>query len=225
MDTLSVTGQLMDTLGQLSLSLRIRTTMVSHTFQVVRGVSRKFLLGWDFFCAHRINLHNGTTWSTFLKMCLFVARFRFYFLSHYQRRLKLILQSNLCVPSMVTSLMIMLVFLNLNNGSHNFNIAMARTLSPASDGQTTVRIMNPTNDDINLYPGTRIGHFYSVSDDSHGEYTLSDFPPSSPQVVAGHSAQKCPLPPVDLSKADISPSQLHQLENLLRWYTPMCLAL
>ena len=47
-----------------------------------------------------------------------------------------------------------------------------------------------------------------------------------PQVVAGHSAQKSPLPPVDLSKTDISLSQLHQLENLLRRYANiMCLAL
>ena len=228
MDTLSVTGQPMDTLGQLSLSLRIGTTTVSHTFQVVRGVSRKFLLGWDFFCAHRmvINLRNGT--AEFNNESLPLV--------HFPRDVpgccNVQILSPVTLPaSSETNIAVKLVspihgyfpndYVGLfepDYGSHNFTIAMARTLSPAYDGQITVRIMNPTNDDINLYPGTRIGHFHSVSDDGHGEYTLCDSPPSSPQVAAGHSAQKSPLPPVDLSEADISPAQLHQLENLLRRY-------
>ena len=60
--TLSVTGQSMDTLGQISVSLRIGTSTVFHTFQVIRGITKPFLLGWDFFCAHSMNIDvgNGT---------------------------------------------------------------------------------------------------------------------------------------------------------------------
>ena len=91
-------------------------------------------------------------------------------------------------------------------GSHNSHIALARTVSTATNGQSTVCIMNPTIDEVCLYPGTRIGEFYSIADSARSEYTLFD-PSSSPSQVA--AAQKSPLPPVDLSQADVSLSELN----------------
>ena len=44
-NTLSITGQPMDTLGQIVISIRVGTSTVSHMFQVVRGISKQFLLG------------------------------------------------------------------------------------------------------------------------------------------------------------------------------------
>ena len=56
LNTQSVTGQRMDTLGTIPITLTIGSFTTSLTVQVVRGVNRQFLLGWDFFCSHKAKI-------------------------------------------------------------------------------------------------------------------------------------------------------------------------
>ena len=89
---------------------------------------------------------------------------------------------------------------------------MARTLSHVHAGQTLIRIMNPNKHDVTLHPGTRIGQFYSVSNNPQSEYSIPDGSPSVSEISSNHEAH---LPPVDISQDGISPSQRKEVENLL----------
>lgn len=44
----SVTGQCLDTVGTLTVSIRLGDNVFTHNVQVVRNTSQPMILGWDF---------------------------------------------------------------------------------------------------------------------------------------------------------------------------------
>lgn len=49
----SVTGDCLDTLGTLPISIRVGDECFSHDVQVVRNATQPLILGWDFLQKHR----------------------------------------------------------------------------------------------------------------------------------------------------------------------------
>ena len=220
--TQSVTGQKMDTLGTIPITVKVGSFTTSHTFQVVRGINRQFLLGWDFFSTHsaKIDVANAT-FTLANQTCPLVTFPRDSPISCNVR-----ISSLVTLPAMSESNISVVLDSPIQGYTPDAYIgvfepdycprdsplAMARTLSQVDVGHTTVRIMNPTNQEVKLFPDTRIGQFYSVSDDSQSEYSVTEPSPSVNEVTV---PTKSPLPPVDISKTSISPSQLREVETLL----------
>lgn len=58
----SVTGDYLDTLGMLTISIRLGEEVFNHSVHVVRNSSQSAMLGWDFLCKPHaiINLRDNT---------------------------------------------------------------------------------------------------------------------------------------------------------------------
>lgn len=48
----SVTGDYLDTLGMLPITIRLGEEVFSHDVQVVRNATQPVILGWDFLSKH-----------------------------------------------------------------------------------------------------------------------------------------------------------------------------
>ena len=70
---------------------------------------------------------------------------------------------------------------------------------------------------VELVSETRLGQLFSLSHDSHSEYSIPDSLPSVANISS--SPDQSPIPPVDLSLTDVSPSELREVHNLLRKYS------
>ena len=222
LNTQSVTGQRMDTLGTIPITLTIGSFTTSLTVQVVRGVNRQFLLGWDFFCSHKAKIDIEHAMLTLANhSCPLVS---------FPRDSPICCNVHVSSPVTIPSLSESHISVTLKSPTlgytpdaytgifepdyypRDLTLAMARTLSHVHAGQTLIRIMNPNKHDVTLHPGTRIGQFYSVSNNPQSEYSIPDGSPSVSEISSNHEAH---LPPVDISQDGISPSQRKEVENLL----------
>ncbi|KAL7863381.1 hypothetical protein SRHO_G00123650 [Serrasalmus rhombeus] len=88
-------------------------------------------------------------------------------------------------------------------------LAIARTLTTVHDGQGLVRVVNPSPEPVSLAGGCPLGQVFSLSGRPQEEYTLVS-------VAATSSASSCPTPAVDLSHTCLTPSEIPQLETLLK---------
>ena len=203
LNTQSVTGQRMDTLGTIPITITVGSFTTSHVVQVVRGVNRQFLLGWDFFCSHKAKIDIEHAMLTVANhSCPLVS---------FPRDSPICCNVWVSSPVTLPSLSESHISVTLESPVHGYitdthagifepdycprdlTLAMARTLSHVHTGQTLVRVMNPNKHNVTLHPGTRIGQFYSVANDSQSEYSI---PHGSPSVseVSSTGAHEVHLP-------------------------------
>ena len=59
--TTSVTSEIIDKLGCVSLNLNFGSKQMCHEVQVARGIDKSFIIGWDFLLNHSVilDLHGG----------------------------------------------------------------------------------------------------------------------------------------------------------------------
>lgn len=177
----SVTGQNLDTLGTVTVNLRLGTLTLQHDMHVIRNVNQGIILGWDFLQKHQVVLNVGKC-----TCCL------------YDQTLPLLSKSQLtpvhctaqitvtttipaqCEMHCIAQLIPSAVNAGLADGYCGLfepylfkldGIAVARTLTIAENGQTVVRLMNPTNSPFVLQPGMQLGEFTPISSDDVVEHS------------------------------------------------------
>lgn len=55
----AVTGQSLDTLGMIDITFKLGSQTLQHEVQVIRNVTRGFILGLDFLTPHSVILDMG----------------------------------------------------------------------------------------------------------------------------------------------------------------------
>ncbi len=214
----SVTGQNLDTLGTVTVNLRLGSLTLQHDMHVIRNVNQGIILGWDFLKKHQVVLNVGKC-----TCCL------------YDQTLPMLSKSQLtpvhctaqitvtttipaqCETHCIAQLIPSAVNAGLADGYCGLfvpylfkldGIAVARTLTIAENGQTVVRLMNPTNSPFVLQPGMQLGEFTPISSDDVVEHS---------DVVCNVSTPSTQVSPLQFEgqKGFLSDSQVNELHSLL----------
>ena len=106
------------------------------------------------------------------------------------------------------------------------NLICANALATNVSQSCPVLLLNPTQEDITLYKGTTLGYF-QVSDSNfdsidlgtmHEACAVQAISPNDEIVPSDEVCDDTDPPNVDLSKADLTEAQKHQLRHLLMKY-------
>ncbi|KAL7838997.1 hypothetical protein SRHO_G00256550 [Serrasalmus rhombeus] len=215
----SVTGHLLDMIGCITALVHIGDVTLSHIFHIVRTSSHPVILGWDFLTQHSATL---SVPHAYLQILDTVVHF-----SSPQHLIPLQCAAIAASPVTVPPLSEMVITVSINCGNTKVAcaesyvgivephppstsaLAIARTLTTVHDGQGLVRVVNPSPEPVSLAGGCPLGQVFSLSGRPQEEYTLVS-------VAATSSASSCPTPAVDLSHTCLTPSELPQLETLLK---------
>lgn len=222
----SVTGEYLDTLGMLTISIRLGQEVFNHSVHVVRNSSQAAILGWDFLCKHHaiVNLQDNSLclwdWSVPLLCASQKAPLK----------CSAIMLASLTVPAM--SEMNVLAKIQPSIGEPELlcnytgvlepdtftlpGLFVARSVTPVTKGVAWIRVMNPTQDDCYVSGSTRLGDFHSLVQQKGEEFSLIDASVAQVQSQAElHSAQL----PVELNHTVLNKEQIQQLESLLSQYS------
>ncbi|KAL7880767.1 hypothetical protein SRHO_G00030210 [Serrasalmus rhombeus] len=215
----SVTGHLLDMIGCITALVHIGDVTLSHIFHIVRTSSHPVILGWDFLTQHSATLSIP---HAYLQILDTVVHF-----SSPQHLVPLQCAAIAASPVTVPPLSEMVIAVSINCGNTKVAcaesyvgiveppppstsaLAIARTLTTVHDGQGLVRVVNPSPEPVSLAGGCPLGQVFSLSGRPQEEYTLVS-------VAATSSASSCPTPAVDLSHTCLTPSEIPQLETLLK---------
>lgn len=214
-----MSGHCLDTLGTISVTLRLGSSLFQHDMQVLREVNQGVLLGWDFLHQHGAVLDIGRGLC-----CL------------HEQSLPLLKATQLvptsCVAQITVSTTIppnseihcsaKLISPGINSGFPDSysgllepfplqvdGIAVARTLSIAENRLTVVRLMNPINSPVVLQPGMQLGQFSSISEDDI-------IPEIAPVCNVSTSMSQTESLPFDVQCGDLTGPQRSEL-NSLHW--------
>lgn len=216
----AVNGQLLDTLGTVTATLRLGSQSMQWVFHVLRESTQTALLGLDFLIAHHALLDFSRNrlqlWGMdiallsckdLIPVCCNVS---------LTANLTLPPMSEMLVPVSVspsgpaTHLPEFIGYLEPNPQSKS-GCVVAHTLTSVKNGNTTARLLNPTNQNLTLRKGLHIGEFFSVNEgDLVAHPTQTDKSESS--VVATE------VPPVSLTDSPVNSSQMRAIQALLAEY-------
>lgn len=90
------------------------------------------------------------------------------------------------------------------------DIIVAHSLSEVQNATTTVRVLNPSRDDIELHSGQHLGEFHSASS--------VDISSSEATCCATSPVQDIALPTL-INESNLSPTQVQSLTSLLQKYS------
>ncbi|KAL7851890.1 hypothetical protein SRHO_G00176750 [Serrasalmus rhombeus] len=91
------------------------------------------------------------------------------------------------------------------------NVVVAHSLSEVQNGLTVVRVLNTSENDIELLPGQHLGEFHSTSSN---DTTVVEETCCTTSTVYSDS-----VPPVQIDEANLSHSQAQSLKMLLKKYS------
>ncbi|KAL0157406.1 hypothetical protein M9458_048652, partial [Cirrhinus mrigala] len=212
----AVNGQMLDTLGTITVTFQLGTESWQHVFHVLRKTTQTVLLGWDFLLKNHalldlsraeLQLWDVTvpllTSKDFVPTCCNVS-----------------LATTINLPPLSESVVPVKVYLpNTTHVASDFvgylepNVAdsssliVAHTVAGVHNGLTKARILNPTGHDISLKQGMHLGELYSVDD---CDVQLFQAPADVAAVTSASAA-----PPVSLDESPISDSEKAALSKLL----------
>lgn len=221
----SVTGDYLDTLGMLPITIRLGEEVFSHDVQVVRNATQPVILGWDFLNRHHaiIDLRENhlKLWNCTVPLLC----------SHDIVPLKssAVTLEPILIPA--RSQMNVLAKIQPKSGETEFTynyvglldpdtqtvpgLYVARTVTAVKAGVTCVRAMNLTCEDCHVPCGTRLGEFHSLVTQPGEEYTMPE--PTVAQIQT--QSEPCPKPKLDLSRSTLDREQQIQLETLISKYS------
>lgn len=229
----SVTGQSLDTLGTVNISLRLGPLHLQHEVQVIRNVSQNMILGWDFLqqqgavldlgigvCrlhSHSLPLLCATdmvpdSCTALVAECTTIPPY-----CEMHCAVKLTPPTaNLTVPAEYSGL--------LEPYPTDLNgLAVARTLAKANEGFTVARVLNPTNSPIELHPGMQLGQFTPTTEDdisTDTQPTENDISTSAPTVCqVSTPLSPSQALPFAVKCGSLSDSQSSELNSLLLSYS------
>ncbi|XP_073800627.1 uncharacterized protein [Danio rerio] len=160
----SVTGQCLDTLGVLVLGMRLGTELLQHDFQVVRGAHHPIILGWDF-----LQKHHALIDVTNEKMSLWNFELPLLSTGHEAAaccNVSVLASTKLppwsetvitaCVAGATAVSPVPTAYTGVLEPNTASNVAVAHTLSEVRNGLTTVRVLNTTEEDIEIHAGQHL---------------------------------------------------------------------
>jgi len=220
----SVTGDYLDTLGMLPISIRLGEEVFTHNVQVVRNAAQPVILGWDFLSKHHaeIDLRENHlklwNWTVPLLCSQHIAPLR----------CSAVTLEPIVIPA--RSQMNVLARIQPNIGEKEFTcnydgildpeiqtvpgLFVARTVASVRAGVTCVRAMHPTCEDFHVPCGTRLGDFHSLVSQPGEEYTMLE--PTVAQIQT--KIEPCPKPKVDLGQSALDREQQTQQETMIFKY-------
>ena len=95
----------------------------------------------------------------------------------------------------------------------HLHVASARCLSRAQDGLILIRLINPSQEPIDIPASTNLGQFYAITGDSQAEYEVVDSTIASAQTSSSSFKVSSLLPPSGMTK-----SEQEKAEKLLSTY-------
>ncbi|XP_076863392.1 zinc finger protein 800a isoform X1 [Brachyhypopomus gauderio] len=220
----AVNGQMLDTLGTISIIFCIGSDSWQHTFHVLRETTQAVLLGWDFLVkSHalldianaRLQLWGATipllTGKDLTPVCCNVS-----------------VATAMAFPSLSEVMVPVIVSSPGPSGAYSrdfvgylepnipdtSNLVVAHTVTTVKNGLTCARVLNPTKNDIVLQPGSHLGEFYPVDESDLETLPFSDVKGIDRATSHSDSA----VPPVSLEDAPISSSQKTALSAILLQY-------
>ncbi len=221
----SVTGDYLDTLGMLPITIRLGEEVFSHDVQVVRNAIQPVILGWDFLSKHHaaIDLRENhlKLWNQTVPLLCWQER--------VPLRSSAVTLEPILIPA--RSQINMLARIQANSGEKEFTcnyvglldpeiqsvpgLFVARTVTSVKAGVTCVRAMNPTNEDCHVPCGTRLGEFHSLVTQPGEEFTMLES--TVAQIQTG--IEPCTKPKVDLRQSALNREEQTQLESLISKYS------
>ncbi|KAL6473492.1 hypothetical protein MHYP_G00170530 [Metynnis hypsauchen] len=164
----SVNGQCLDTLGTLTLGVRLGKELLQHDFQVVRGAHYPVILGWDFLEKHHalLDIRNKTVllWNMRLPLlpkghevaaCCNVSVLAPAKLPAMSETIITACVSGATAASPVPTDYVGILVPNPTC------VVVAHSLSEVQNGMTVVRVLNTTENDIELLPGQHLEEVFS----------------------------------------------------------------
>ena len=216
----AVNGQMLDTLGTITVTLRLGKTSRQQVFHVIRGSTQTALLGLDFLVTNHALLDYARgklhLWDTVLPLlsgkdlipeCCNVSLATVMTLPALSEMLVPVCVSP---PGPVDQLPDFVGYLSPNLKGKS-ECVIAHTVTSVTDGVTTARVLNPTNQDIILREGVHLGEFFSVD-----ESEIVSLPQVLTETVSAISSSNVPF--VSLEESPASQQQKAQLAALLADY-------
>ena len=218
----SVTGEPVDNIGTVVASIHLGNKATQHKFFVARNITHPVILGWDF-----ITQQNASISSASFNMP--GATIPFVDRQQYQAPLK-------CKVSLVGNAHISPMCETHVQGrlsSPQFDIIPqdydgyfepttqdqvpvigARSLFKPQDGLILIRLINPSNEAVNLPAETCLGQFFSVTGNSEEEFEIVSVTANTKTQPMDKSLTASLLPSSELSK-----EEYEKAEQLLQAYS------
>ena len=165
----AVNGQMLDTLGTITVTLHLGNKSWQHVFHVLRGSTQTTLLGLDFLVSNRalLDYAHGTLqlWDTVVPLLCGRDLIPEYC------NVSMILPplSEMLVPVCVSSSRSMdqspdFVGYLEPNIQNKCECVVAHAVTSVKKGVTLAQVLNPTHQDITLREGTHLGEFFPVEE-------------------------------------------------------------
>lgn len=218
----TLTGQQLDILGSLPVTLRLGSHTFSLDMYVVRDSRQDVLLGWDFFKTHGalIDTVSGFFMIKNDKIPLLSSSQTLPFCCNVS------LLSQVSVPPLTEIVVPASVTCATEMGSqlHGFqgilepnvafdkDLAVARSFSNVVNGLTVVHLLNPTHQDIDLPKEAHLGQLYSVRNMPSDLYV----PVTSSVAQVTVSNPSCQLPDVHVDTEILTSDEVKVVHSLLQ---------
>lgn len=214
----SVNGQYLDILGSLTLGMRVGKESLQHDFNVVRGAFHNVIIGWDFLQKHHalLDLRDNSLqlWATQLPLlpkshdtaCCNVTVLS-------PTKIPATSESIItaCVTGLTTATPVPSDYVGVLVPNPVGDVVVAHSVSEVQNGLIVARVLNTTNDDIDLHPGQHLGEFLSLSS---CDSTLID-----EACCTTFTMTDTDTPPVQIDESNLSSSQAKSLKQLLQKYS------
>lgn len=209
----AVNGQILDTLGTMTVSICLGEIYVEQTVHVVRGSTQNVLLGFDFLTEFNAVLDVG---HSLLSLCdvnvpLLHAG------DHIPKCCNITMSADVIVPPYSEMVVPVRVSTPRSTEPHidsyvgyvepeprdNVELVVARSVAPVKEGLTVARLLNPTDHELRMHSGSHLGVLYHVDDCDIYE----------PTDCVDSDLQPVTLP--DLADCPLTEGQRQQLRSLL----------
>ena len=209
----AVNGQLLDTLGPVALPINLGGKSCEQTVHVVRGATEAILLGFDFMRQTHAIMDVGRGLlsigdvnipllqaTDFIPKCCNISVSTDATVPPFS---EMIVPVQVGPPRAVGPTIDSYLGYLEPEVRDNMGLVVARTVAPVKNGCTVARLLNPTNQELKLRPGSHLGVFHHVND--------CDI--LTPAEVFDSQQVDAPLP--DVADCLLSDDQRQQLQALL----------
>ena len=217
----SVTGEPVDNIGTVVASVHLGNKATQHQFFVARNITHPVILGWDFITNQNASI-SSASFNMPGSTIPFIDR------QQYQAPLKckVSLVGHSHIPPMCE------IHVQGKLASPQFDIIPrdyegyfepatqdhipvigARSLFKPQDGLILVRLINPSNETVDLPADTCLGQFFSVTGNKEEEYEIMNVAADGETQLSDKSLAPSVLPSSELSK-----SEYKKAEHLLQAY-------
>ena len=197
----AVNGQVLDTLGTMTITVSLGEIFVEQIVHVVRGSTQKVLLGFDFLTEFHAVLDVGHNLLCLRGMCIPLLHAS----DLIPKCCNVTMSTDVIIPAYSEIVVPVQVVAPQSTEPHiepyvgyvepelrdNMELVIARSVAPVKDGLTVARLLNPTDHELQLHSGSHVGVLYHV--DESNIYEPSDCVDSDQRPMTLPDLTDCPL--------------------------------